>query len=241
MNERCPHCPPFAQPVILSTALTLARLAPQGRRTNPGYMLVTTRRHIAHLTDLDWPELVDLSSVAARVAAGLRAALVATKVTVRVNWGPPGQHTPHLHVHLVPRFPGDGHDGFLPGPLEDLTSPVDPGLPRRLRRKLPKGSTRGGTPTPVTCELRRHPIDETMPGRPCAAVVVPSDGAEGSGVGLASALLAITSVASEVIGTGRVTGVTIRLAAGSPEPSQGDGMLMVYPRWPDDGFVGARA
>lgn len=237
-RDGCPHCPPFDGLVVCSTPSTTARLASRGMRSNPGYTLVTTRRHVADLSGLDWSELVDLAWVTKRVAAGLRSALGATKVTLRANWGPPGQHTPHVHLHLVPRFPGDGHDGYLPGPLEDI--PL-----RELTRLADELIGR------ITCEphesaehpgqgLARvgiHPLNDEIPGHPCASVVIPPDGSYPPGLALASALAALSSAARDIVGAGRVTGLTIRLAAGPPEPSPTDHELVAYPRWSDDGFA----
>ena len=236
-REGCAHCPPFDGPVLCSTPSTTARLASRGTRSNPGYTLVTTRRHVADLSGLDWSELVDLAWVTKRVAVGLCSALGATKVTLRTNWGPPGQHTPHVHLHLVPRFPGDGHDGYLPGPLEDI--PL-----RELTRLADEFKGR------IACEPREcadppgqglarvalHPLNDRVPGHPCASVVIQPDGLYPSGHSLASALAALSGASDDIVGEGRVTGLTIRLGAGSPEPSPTDQELIAYPRWSDDGF-----
>jgi diadenosine tetraphosphate (Ap4A) HIT family hydrolase len=236
-REECSHCPPFDGPTLLATQSTIARLASRGLRSNPGYTLVTTRRHVAYLSGLDWSELVDLAWVTKRVAECLRSALGATKVTLRANWGPPGQHTPHVHLHLVPRFPSDGHDGYLPGPLEDvplreLTELTD-GFRGRILCESRALATHPGQPLAVDL----HPLNDDTPGIRCASVVIPPDGTNQPGLNLASALHALCGAAADIFGMGRVTGLTIRLAAGPPEPLPTDDEIMAYPRWAEDGFA----
>ena len=236
----CRHCWPARSQLVASSPAAVARIADRGAVTNPGYCLVTSERHVPDLPGLEWLELIDLASIAVAVTDALRAELGATKVTLRLNWGPPGQHTPHLHAHLVPRFPGDGHHGYLPGPLTQVDPDVAMDLARRLRRRLEgPGPTAGPTPRPIDLPTVRHPVVTSEAGHPSVSVSGPPRSSNGSerALWLASALRAITVPGLEVIGRSGVTGITIRSADGDAAVRPTDGALHAYPRWPGDGFA----
>ena len=75
----------------------------------PGHTLVVPRTHALRLGELD-PELrAHLWQTGVELADDLRAALPAQDVHFVVNDGPSAfQTVPHVHLHLVPRRPGDG-------------------------------------------------------------------------------------------------------------------------------------
>jgi histidine triad (HIT) family protein len=75
----------------------------------PGHVLVVPRAHAAHLADVEDADGAAVWSLAARVAAGLRAAGLAEGVNLlladgAVTW----QTVWHVHLHVVPRRRGDG-------------------------------------------------------------------------------------------------------------------------------------
>jgi histidine triad (HIT) family protein len=79
----------------------------------PGHTLVLPRRHVAHLWAADEETAVVLMRSVHRVAALLRDRLRPDGLTLRQNTGAAsGQQVAHLHVHLVPRWHGDGHVGW---------------------------------------------------------------------------------------------------------------------------------
>jgi diadenosine tetraphosphate (Ap4A) HIT family hydrolase len=76
----------------------------------PGHTLVVPRAHAPSLALLDPAVGAHLFTTAMRVAAALRASgLRADGVNVLLADGEAaGQDVFHVHLHVVPRFPGDG-------------------------------------------------------------------------------------------------------------------------------------
>jgi histidine triad (HIT) family protein len=73
----------------------------------PGHCLLVPRHHLDTLLDLPdpllAPVLADVRLLARALEAGLGAAGSFTAINTKVS-----QSVPHLHVHVVPRFPKDG-------------------------------------------------------------------------------------------------------------------------------------
>lgn len=75
----------------------------------PGHVLVVPRAHAAHLADVDDTDGAAVWSLAARVAAGLRAAGLAEGVNLLLADGAVAWQTVwHVHLHVIPRRRGDG-------------------------------------------------------------------------------------------------------------------------------------
>ncbi|HIP99397.1 TPA: HIT family protein, partial [Candidatus Bipolaricaulota bacterium] len=73
-----------------------------------------------------------------RVARAVGPALGAAGINLVVNDGrAAGQAVPHLHLHLVPRFPGDG-GGFLHSILPVRRGLDLPEIARKLRDEIPR-------------------------------------------------------------------------------------------------------
>ena len=66
-----------------------------------GYLMVTSRRHVPGMADLSDDESAEIGTWISRLSRALRS-LGAERVYVAVV----GHGVPHLHVHLVPRWPG---------------------------------------------------------------------------------------------------------------------------------------
>lgn len=84
---------------------------------SPGHTLVIPKAHHQFLEDT--PEELSASVFAAvrELIPRVRSAVDADAHTIAVNDGPAaGQEVPHLHVHVVPRFEGDGG-----GPIHAIT------------------------------------------------------------------------------------------------------------------------
>ena len=77
---------------------------------NPGHALVVPRRHAASLADLDPQDGARLFQVGQRVAEGLRkSGLRCEGVNLFLADGEAaGQDVFHVHLHVFPRFKGDG-------------------------------------------------------------------------------------------------------------------------------------
>ena len=84
---------------------------------NSGHVLVVPLSHAADLSVLDASTAGHLMIVAQRIAAALRASpLRCEGVNLLLADGEAaGQEVFHVHLHVVPRYPGDGF-GFRFGP-----------------------------------------------------------------------------------------------------------------------------
>ncbi|MCS7240409.1 MAG: HIT family protein [Candidatus Bipolaricaulota bacterium] len=107
----------------------------------PGHTLVIPRAHIERFTALPEEIAGKLFATAVRVGKALQEALAAHGFTVGLNDGRvAGQGIPHVHLHLVPRFFGDG-GGSLHSVLPSCRARIDPELAARIRGLLiPQGS-----------------------------------------------------------------------------------------------------
>ena len=84
----------------------------------PGHLLVVPRVHAESLAALDAEAGAQLWRVAQRLAAALRRSSIrADGVTLFLADGPAaGQEVEHVHVHVIPRWKGDGVKlGYRPG------------------------------------------------------------------------------------------------------------------------------
>lgn len=103
------------------------------RPATAGHLLVVPRRHVPDLWSTSGDEAAALGRATAGMARLLRDRLSPDGVTVRQNNGAAsGQRVAHLHVHLVPRWHGDGSIGWpappstAPDPLEVLARLREP-------------------------------------------------------------------------------------------------------------------
>lgn len=102
----------------------------------PGHTLVVPRAHVERFTELSLEQAGRLFAVAVRVGKALKEALEAPGFTVGLNDGlVAGQGVPHLHLHLIPRFPGDGGKS-LHSLLPHRRLRPDPEIASRLRARL---------------------------------------------------------------------------------------------------------
>ena len=87
---------------------------------NPGHALVVSRRHAPYLGDLDEDEGAQIFRVAQRVAAALRKCGVKCNgVNLFLADGEAaGQEVFHVHLHVFPRYSGDGFGLNLPADYE---------------------------------------------------------------------------------------------------------------------------
>ena len=90
-----------------------------------GHVLVVPRAHAASVEDLTAAQADALFRTVVRLARPVREALGAAGTTIGVNNGEAtGQTIPHVHVHIVPRWPDDGA-----GSVHTI-------FPRKTRRSL---------------------------------------------------------------------------------------------------------
>jgi len=75
-----------------------------------GHALVISKKHYDPVTETPDEILAKLHGVAKRIAAAQMNGLGADGVNIMQNNGAAaGQVVPHIHVHVIPRFDGDGH------------------------------------------------------------------------------------------------------------------------------------
>jgi histidine triad (HIT) family protein len=81
------------------------------RPVNPGHVLVVPCTHAALLSELDENTVGRMLQVAQRVDVALRASGIKCEaVNLIISDGAAaGQEVPHVHLHVIPRFRGDGH------------------------------------------------------------------------------------------------------------------------------------
>ena len=78
-------------------------------QVNPGHVLVALKKHAENIFALDEAQAAALFIAAARVARAIRGAFEPQGLSVyQANGAAAGQTVLHLHIHLVPRYEGDG-------------------------------------------------------------------------------------------------------------------------------------
>ncbi len=101
-----------------------------------GHVLVVPRAHTACVEDLSPAAADALFRTVVRLAGPVRTALGAAGTTVAINNGDAtGQTIPHVHVHIVPRWDGDGA-GSLHSIFPRTTTRLLPEVGRAIRRTL---------------------------------------------------------------------------------------------------------
>ena len=94
-----------------------------------GHCLVVTRAHAATLYDLEMEDLKAAVVTVKKVAGALPKALKPDGLNVlQANGAAAFQSVPHFHLHLIPRWTGDGK-GFdwklVPGNREEIMGIAD--------------------------------------------------------------------------------------------------------------------
>ena len=94
-----------------------------------GHCLVATKAHAATLYDVEVEDLKAAIATAKKVAVALRKALSPDGLNVlQANGAAAFQSVPHFHLHLIPRWTGDGK-GFdwkvVPGNREEIMGAAD--------------------------------------------------------------------------------------------------------------------
>lgn len=78
-------------------------------QVNPGHVLVALKEHVENIFAVDEAQAAAVFGSVARVARAIRGAFEPQGLSVyQANGAAAGQTVFHLHVHLVPRYEGDG-------------------------------------------------------------------------------------------------------------------------------------
>ncbi|RMD67150.1 HIT family protein [Candidatus Parcubacteria bacterium] len=102
----------------------------------PAHTVVIPKTHAATLLDLPEKDLQPLFTAVKKITRALLAAVAADGMTIGINHGKAaGQAIPHLHVHLMPRFRGDG-GGSLHSVVRNVPQEPLEKLAARVRESL---------------------------------------------------------------------------------------------------------
>ena len=78
-------------------------------QVNPGHVLVAAKAHVENVFGLDAEQAAAVAKTMLRVAHAIRDAFAPQGLSVyQANGAAAGQTVFHYHVHLVPRYEGDG-------------------------------------------------------------------------------------------------------------------------------------
>ena len=100
------------------------------RPLNPGHTLVSPKKH--HRWVWDVPEAGRYFETVRMIAKTLQEAMNTEWVVADIG----GMGVPHAHVHVIPRFPGDGHAEFVNAQnVKDIT----PEEMKRIAEKIRNG------------------------------------------------------------------------------------------------------
>ncbi|MCX4777621.1 HIT family protein [Streptomyces sp. NBC_01264] len=103
-----------------------------------GHTLVVPKSHYGDFFDLPGPPLASLMQAVSTVGAALRAVLRPDGMNVISSAGAAATQTVfHVHVHLVPRWHGDGFGGIWPASGPTVSGDVAVRLRRELRTREP--------------------------------------------------------------------------------------------------------
>ena len=113
MSDPCPFCAIGAGKadedlVVLRTEHVFVTVTLKQRPANPGQVVVCPVAHATTLHSTEPALLREVFDVVTRVSGAASAAFQAVGTTIHNNNDAPGQVISHLHVHVIPRFAGDG-------------------------------------------------------------------------------------------------------------------------------------
>ena len=87
---------------------------------NPGHTLVVPKKHSHNLFDMGHAELCAVMKTTKKLAGAIKSALSADGINIEMNNDPAaGQIIFHAHLHIVPRFAGDGFKHWPGTPYKD--------------------------------------------------------------------------------------------------------------------------
>jgi histidine triad (HIT) family protein len=105
---------------------------------NRGHLLVIPKEHFENILEID-PELYGrLHTIVAKTAGAVDASISPEGMNVmQLNGKAGNQVVPHVHIHLVPRWEGDGLTicGWepVPGDMDDIAASAE-----EIKAKLPR-------------------------------------------------------------------------------------------------------
>jgi diadenosine tetraphosphate (Ap4A) HIT family hydrolase len=102
----CPFCTLTESRVLFQSELAVG--VSDAYPVSPGHTLIVPRRHVGSYFALTGTELEAMNEMLHRAQRDLSGRLRPSAYTIGINDGPAaGQSIPHVHGHLIPRYPGD--------------------------------------------------------------------------------------------------------------------------------------
>ena len=107
-------------------------------QVNPGHVLVAVKAHVENLFSLQPGQASAVSHAMVRVGRGIQQAFSPDGLSVyQANGKAAGQTVFHYHVHLVPRYEGDGM--ALTWPVKNPPREKLEGYAAKIKASLPPG------------------------------------------------------------------------------------------------------
>jgi histidine triad (HIT) family protein len=85
----------------------------------PGHTLMISKKHIENFWDLDDKTTGELFIRVKQMTTKMMKKLGSERIMLAVL----GVDVPHVHIHLIPRYPGDGHGGAINFKMRASVSP----------------------------------------------------------------------------------------------------------------------
>ena len=104
MIQTCPLCQPAATADVIFANAAL-RVVWAHEAGYPCFVRVIWQAHAVEMTDLSAAQRTSVMDAVFAVEAAMRAVLQPQKI----NLASFGNRTPHLHWHVIPRWPDDAH------------------------------------------------------------------------------------------------------------------------------------
>jgi diadenosine tetraphosphate (Ap4A) HIT family hydrolase len=107
--DPCPFCAMPADRILDANASAFVAL--DAYPVSPGHSLVIARRHVADVCDLSATEIGDILQLVRSTRERIDRMAHPTGYNIGVNIGTDGGQTVmHVHIHVIPRYPGDSED-----------------------------------------------------------------------------------------------------------------------------------
>lgn len=106
---------------------------------NPGHVLVIPKEHADSLADVSPEHLMRVAAAGKKIAEALRQALSSKCEGVNLflaDGKAAGQEVGHLHLHVIPRYSGDGFGLKFPGHYGNISQEEIDSVHKKLRTLL---------------------------------------------------------------------------------------------------------
>lgn len=86
----------------------------------PGHAIVVPKKHSADIFDTDEETMKQMMAVAKKLSPAVMNATKADGINIGMNnREAAGQEVPHAHLHVIPRYKGDGLKTWKQSPFKD--------------------------------------------------------------------------------------------------------------------------